>query len=106
MTADDHKAMKRSYRETVEVISQVVNDWDPYDLIKSGAPDNEFYPEVARIAAKVHEIRTSMELAEVISNVFTDQFGPEYFSIEACVQVASQIFPDLKNRGLLDSKKP
>jgi len=105
VTTDNHNALKRSYQETIKVVTEVINDWDPYDLIKSGAPDNEFSPEVGRIAAKAHGVKTSMELAKIISGVFTDQFGPEYFSVEACVQVASRLFTDLKNHGLLESRE-
>lgn len=106
MTTASQKELWRSYKEIIEVVTTVVNEWDPYDLINAGAPENEFVHEVAQIAAKIHEINTPTELAEVISKVFSIGFGPQYFSVSACMQVASQLFADLQTHGLLEQKKP
>ena len=105
MITADHKALKRTYGEIIEIVTKVINEWDPYDLIRGGAPDNEFAHEVAQIATKVHEINSPTELAEVISKVFSMSFGPEWFSVTACMQVACQLFADLQTRGLLELKK-
>jgi len=80
----------------------VINEWDPYDLISGGAPDNEFAPEVEKIVAKVHQIKTPYALAEVISDVFTKGFDSECFSVEGCMQVASRIFAELQNRRIFE----
>jgi hypothetical protein len=105
MTTAIQKEMQRSYKEIIELVATVVNEWDPYDLISVGAPDNEFAHEVAQIAAKVHEINTPSELAEVISKVFSISFGSEYFSVTACMQVAGQLFTVLQTHGLLEQTK-
>jgi len=102
----DHKVLKRSYREIIEVITTVINEWDPYDLISSGAPDNEFAPEVEKIVAKIHKIRTPGALAEVISGAFSKGFDSDSFSVEDCMQVSSRIFVELQNRGLFEQKPP
>lgn len=103
MTTD--KALKRSYRELIEIVVAVINEWDPYDLISAGAPDNEFANEVPQIAAKIHEINTPTELAEVISNVFSKSFGPKFFSVTACMQVADKLFAELQTLKLLERQK-
>jgi hypothetical protein len=100
MKINDHKALKNSYREIVEVVTTVINEWDPYDLISGGAPDNEFSHEVTQIVAKINEINTPTALAEVMSRVFSKEFESEQFSIEACMPVASTLFVALKARGL------
>jgi len=95
--------MKQSYREMIECITAVINEWDPYDLVRDGAPDDEFSQEVAQIAAKVSETKTPMELAEVISSVFAKGFAAEpYFSVNSCMPVASRLFSALQALGVID----
>jgi len=98
MKTNDHKALKQSYREIVEIVTTVVNEWDPYDLISAGAPDNEFSHEVTQIVAKINTINTPIALAGVISSVFSKELESESFSIEECMPVASRLFTALKAR--------
>lgn len=100
MKTNDHKALKNSYREIVEIVTTVINEWDPYDLINGGAPDNEFTHEIAQVVAKIDEINTPTALAEIISSIFSKEFESEQFPIEACMPVASRLFVALKARGL------
>ncbi|ACM20189.2 hypothetical protein Geob_1831 [Geotalea daltonii FRC-32] len=59
MIETDHKALKHIYRELIMIVTAAVNEWDPYALIKGGAPEDEFSEEVSRIAAKVLDIKSS-----------------------------------------------
>jgi hypothetical protein len=101
MKKADKKALKQDYRELVGAVTQALNEWDPYDLIQSGAPANEFIEEATKIAAKIKSIETPAELAEVISEVFSTNFENNLFPVEACLPVASRMFDDLEARGLL-----
>ena len=94
--------MKRTYQEIVAIITNVVNEWDPYGLISGGAPKDEFESEIAKIATKVLNIKSAASLAEVISSVFTVSFEPEPFSVEKCMPVASRLFAALKAHNLLE----
>lgn len=97
------KALRFRYREMIEVITRMLNEWDPYDLIRGGAPDDEFAREAAQISVKISEIITPTQLAEVISKVFSKGFAAEpNFSVDACLPVASRLFNELKTRGLLE----
>lgn len=102
MATADRQKLKHSYQETIEIVRSVINEWDPYDLIKGGAPDNEFVREVALIAAKANEVKTPTELAEVISKVFSTSFGPEWFSVTACTPIACRLFAELQTSVILE----
>lgn len=97
------KTLRLRYREMIEVITRMLNEWDPYDLVRGGAPDDEFAREAAQISVKISEIITPMQLAEVISEVFSKAFASEpYFSVDACLPVASRLLNELRARGLLE----
>lgn len=103
MKKDDQKTLKHDYQETVHIVTLALNEWDPYELIEAGAPENEFIDEATRIAAKIKKIETltETELAHVISDDFSRSFGSDVFSVEACLPVASRILGDLKVQRLL-----
>lgn len=40
MKKTDSKTLKRNYQEVVHIVMQALNEWDPYELIEAGAPEN------------------------------------------------------------------
>jgi hypothetical protein len=101
MKETDQKTLKHAHQEIVHIVLHALNEWDPYELIDAGAPENEFTEEATRIAAKIKKTETPTELAHVISDVFSRSFGSDVFSIEECLPVASRILLDLEVRRLL-----
>jgi len=101
MKETDQKTLKHAYQEIVHIVLQALNEWDPYELIDAGAPENEFTEEATRIAAKIKKTETPTELAHVISDVFSRSFDSDVFSVEECLPVASRILCDLEVRHLL-----
>ena len=101
MKEADQKTLKHDYQAIVHIIMQALNDWDPYELIEAGAPENEFTEEATRIASKMKKTETPTELAHVISDVFSKSFGSDAFSVEECLSVSSKILGDLEVRRLL-----
>lgn len=102
MAGSDHKALKRSYREMLSLITSVINEWDPYNLVGGGAPKDEFEAEVIRVAAQIPHIKTAEQLAEVVSRVFSAGFAPDPFSIDSCAPVANRLFAVLQAHGFLE----
>lgn len=103
MKKTDKKALKQEYQEIRETVTLALNEWDPYDLIQGGAPENEFIEEATEIAAKIEVTKTPTELAEVISEVFSANFESNLFPVEACLPIASKILYEIQARGLLKS---
>ena len=101
MKRTDKKALKDNYLQIVQIVKQALNEWDPYDLIHGGAPEDEFAEEAALIAAKINQVETPAELGKVISDIFSKSFETDLFSVEACLPVADQLFSELKARDFL-----
>jgi hypothetical protein len=94
--------VRRDYETAVEVVAEAIRAWDPYGLIETGAPLDEFDGEIARITANIRAFKSAEDVAVAISTVFGASFGPgEHFEPKDCVVPASQIFEGLRNANLL-----
>lgn len=93
-------SMKKKYKEKYEqmfsLVQMVINGWDPYKLLESGAPEDEFESEVASVVAKIKTIKTENDAAKVLSEVFSEAFEPHLFTVEACASVGRELFHELK----------
>jgi hypothetical protein len=93
---------RREYEAAVEVIAKAVRAWDPYGLIETGAPLDEFDGEISRIAGSISAFKSAEDVAVVVSRVFVASFGEgEHFEPSDCVVPASQIFQGLRDANLL-----
>lgn len=101
MKKTDQIKLKNEYQEIVCTIQHLLNEWDPYDLLKGGAPESEFTEEATLITAKIKNSETPTELAHIISDIFSKNFETDQFPAEACLPIASRIFRELKARSLL-----
>ena len=96
-----HKTQKAEYRELLALVARVVAEWNPYALLDSGAPRDEFAHEVALIAAQVPRVKSAREAARVIADVFSSAFDPESFGIEVCIPIGERLFAELKQSGFI-----
>jgi hypothetical protein len=92
---------KQDYWRAFRVVKRVIDKWDPYYLIGSGAPLDEFEPEVYRILPLLQTILSEADAARAVSEVFSEQFEPEYFTPEQCGKVGSELFEELRREGLI-----
>jgi hypothetical protein len=76
-----------------QVVKRIINEWDPYDLISCGAPDDEYENEIKVICFKIEGKNSIKDVAHVIFDVFTKAFGDDItcFSIENCMDIAKKI---------------
>lgn len=56
-----------------------------------GAPKDEYDKESAMITALITEESKVEELQAIISKVFSQMFGPEYFPLDKCLVVAKKL---------------
>jgi hypothetical protein len=91
----------RDYKLAVDTIRVIIHEWDPYGLIRGGAPQDEFDREIASVASQLSRIQSSKDAAYVVSRVFSSNFEPHLFKPEACADVGEKLFKALKDRGLL-----
>jgi len=75
-----------------EIISKIINEWDPIDLFPC-APKDEYDDEIDLIS-KLFDESTNLEyLANGIRKIFVEQFGNDVFtrSFSECVDIAKRI---------------
>ena len=82
----------------------MIDGWDPYRLLKGGAPDDEFQSEILTLVGRVPDIRSPSDAAREISSVFSRAFEPQYFTPEACSDVGALLYSRLQDAGLLASR--
>lgn len=97
----EKKQLKAEYRELTALVSDIISEWDPYQLIGSGAPRGEFDAEVSLVAAQIRRIKSALDAAEVLSAVFSSAFGAHLFDVEACRDVGERLFLQLKAHGFV-----
>jgi hypothetical protein len=73
---------RTDYENAISVIGLVVRAWNPYRLIESGAPADEFDAEIARLATYVPRISNAADTAKALSEVFSAAFEPALFTLE------------------------
>lgn len=67
---DPNTAGRAEYRKMWDVTAGVVKSWDPYGLLGSGAPGDEFDREIASLVAQIPRIHSELDAAHAISRTF------------------------------------
>jgi hypothetical protein len=82
-----------------EVIKDEINKWDPMGLLNI-APQDEYFPEIKKIAEGLHSQASIDGIASLIKDTFTEYFG-ELFNLDynSCRQVAERIYKRLGERS-------
>lgn len=83
------------------VVQDVIHAWDPYGLIRGGAPEDEWDHEIERIVAEISTIRSADDATNLISRVFTKAFQPDRFTPSDCADVGRRLFAALKAATLV-----
>jgi hypothetical protein len=92
---------KPDYKVKFQVIRLIINKWDPYGLLKSGAPQDELDREVASIAGQIPRIQSAKDAAYAVSRVFSSSFEPHLFKPNDCMNVGAKLYQALLEGGLL-----
>ena len=77
------------------IVKKRIDELDPENLLKLGAPDNEYDFESSKITDKIRDSSTTKEIAGIISEVFTKSFDSE-IKPEKCLEIASLIKKDME----------
>ena len=92
---------RAEYERGVQVVGQVIRDWDPYGLLESGAPADEFDTEISLHVSRIPHMTSEALAAQAVSEVFSAQFEPELFTPDACAETGRELFARLTSAGLL-----
>jgi hypothetical protein len=92
---------RAEYEKALAVIKSVVHDWDPYRLLETGAPEDEFDGEIAGLATYIPRMRSPMDAAAAVSSVFSSAFEPHLFTPQDCSEVGAKLYARLLAAGFL-----
>ncbi len=85
-----------------ETVRRVVNQWDPYGLLRLGCPVDEFDPEVDEIVRQLGKLKSPFDAANIISQTFSNWFyDPVKFCPANCIEVGERLFEKLQEQQLV-----
>ena len=87
---------RRDHQRAFAVAREVIHEWDPYGLLASGAPEDEFDSEIASIVRQFPRIQSRRDAVLVVSRVFSSSFEPKQFTPEQCEQAGEKLYEALK----------
>jgi hypothetical protein len=90
-----------NYERAIRVVRQVVRRWDPYGLLASGCPPDEFDREIVAVVNQIPPIRSSTDAAHALSRVFSSAFDRQRFRPEDCVVAGAELYEALSSEALL-----
>jgi hypothetical protein len=96
---------KGQCKQMFSLVRGVINRWDPYTLLAGGAPEDEFENEVALVISRIKTIKTEKDAAIALSEVFSEAFEPENFTLEFCHQAGRDLFHELKKANFLSTSQ-
>ena len=67
----------RAYGELRSRVIQLINEADPIRLLQSGAPRDEYEPEVGTILPRLKEATSGEDVTQIVHQEFERWFGPE-----------------------------
>lgn len=76
------------------IIKKHIDRYDYMDLLAGGCPDDEFDSESRMVAARISVDSTAEEIAGVLAEVFTQQFG-QHEEAGAFLELAGRIKKDI-----------
>lgn len=68
---------KEDYRELYEELVQVLYRHDPIGLASSGAPHDEYEPEVGTIISRLRSAANAEDVTRIVYEEFSHWFGAE-----------------------------
>ena len=88
----DRQISKDIYKISFLKLRTLINEWDPYSLIRQGAGEDEFHAETAQILGEIKRCASPDDAAQLVSRIFSQAFDPKDFPADSCKEVAQKIF--------------
>ncbi|MCL2885002.1 MAG: YugE family protein [Oscillospiraceae bacterium] len=63
-------------------VKKAIDEWDPYGLLPF-APKDEYDSESSMVAGRITDFENVMEMAGIVSDVFSKQFEKEKFAVNS-----------------------
>ncbi|MBN1765452.1 MAG: hypothetical protein JW860_09370 [Sedimentisphaerales bacterium] len=89
------------WKKATAIIKPIIDAWDPYGLLASGAPDDEFAHEIYALINEIKNIKSPDDATLSVLRVFSHYFVPEDFTQENCRDVGIKLYKALKDAGFI-----
>lgn len=76
------KKLKKKYRDIFEQAQELVNQWDPVELVSGGAPDDEYDCITVQLIGLLKQGKNQEEIYEFIIHELDDHFDMGIKSIK------------------------
>lgn len=86
---------KKQYEVAFRVVRHTIAKADPYSLLETGSPEDEFDAEVNSIVRQLPRCQSATDVAHTIARVMTSSFGEKYKS-EDFMEQGQEIYRTLK----------
>ena len=91
--------MDYDFKQQFKKARNLFNEWDPMDLISSGAPEDEYDPYVYKLLSCLNRNMSETETAEVLSKEFTKMFS-EKFTAEQFMVFVKDAISQIKEKNI------
>jgi hypothetical protein len=89
------------YDRAIVLTRKLVHAWDPMRTLASGAPQDEFDDEIARLVARIPRITDAADAGIQVADVFTAQFGRGVLGVDDAARMGERWFAALREADLL-----
>lgn len=84
-----------SKRKKQDIVTKIINEWDPMDLLAMGAGEDRYQLEIDKIVDALDQVDSVDELAGYIKQYMDASFSTDFPSI-TCLQVAVLIWEEIQ----------
>jgi len=89
------------YERALVLTRALVREWDPGNLLRNGAPDDEWDDEIARLVARIPKVAGPDDAGRHIAEVFMAAFGRGVLDAGASADFGRRWHAALGESGLL-----
>ncbi|WP_226535930.1 DUF1871 family protein [Fictibacillus halophilus] len=73
------------------LVKEVINEWDPFDLLAIHCPEDEYDEEIHEIVKVLPNIKDEEELARGIEQIMSKAFDKDFKKSKDCLMIAKKI---------------
>ncbi|WP_226681489.1 DUF1871 family protein [Sutcliffiella horikoshii] len=84
-----------SKRKKQDIVTKIINEWDPMDLLAMGAGEDRYRLEIDKIVDALDQVDSVDKLARSIKQYMDASFSTDLPSI-TCLQVAVLIWEEIQ----------
>ena len=91
---------KYKLKQTHKIVQEAIHRVDPFGLLASGSPDDEFDSEINSIVKQLSRCNSSKDIAYTIARVLNSSFSENY-TYENFEKESNIIYNNLSTKGLI-----